>query len=209
MKLLILAYKNLKRKKVRTLLTILGVAVAVAVLVVLLGFSIGYNDALARDIDKMGYQLLITAKGCPYEAATLMLKGGGGLTHIEQSVYDNVVSNPSIDKITPQLIYTVYDQERQDDRGGFIMYMGIEKSYLELKPWSKFRSGGWFSGDDADEVIIGYEAAELEQRLPGDLIFVPGIDKTLTVTGVFERVGTQDDGVIFMPLKTAQSNRAN
>lgn len=204
MKLLILAYKNLNRKRVRSFLTIFGVAIAVAVLVVLLGFSAGYNKALTNDIDKMGYQVLVTAKGCPYEAATLMLKGGGGLTYMEQDVYNMVVNDSRIDKVTPQLMHTIYDPDKQGGRGGFAMYIGIERSHLELKPWSKFKSGGWFSGEDADEVIMGYEAAELEQRSVGDQIFIPGIDKTLTVAGVFERTGTQDDGVIFMPLKTAQ-----
>ena len=28
----------------------------------------------------MGFQMLVVAKGCPYEAATLMLKGGTGLS---------------------------------------------------------------------------------------------------------------------------------
>lgn len=204
MKILKLAYKNLKRKRVRTILTVFGVSIAVAVLIILLGFSIGYNKALTNDIDKMGYQVLITAKGCPYEAATLMLKGGGGLTYMEQDIYDKVANDPRIDKLTPQIMHTVYDSERQDGRGGFVMYIGIEKSYLELKPWSKFKVGGWFSSDNADEVILGYEAAELEQRTIGDQIFISGINKILTVKGVFERTGTQDDGVIFLPLKTAQ-----
>jgi putative ABC transport system permease protein len=84
------------------------------------------------------------------------------------------------------------------------MYMGINDSYLKLKPWTQFKDGKWFSSDDADEVIMGYEAAEVEQRLVGDKIFVPKIDKILTVAGIFERTGTQDDGIIFVPLKTAQ-----
>jgi putative ABC transport system permease protein len=204
MKLFILAYKNLNRKKVRSILTISGVAIAVAVLVILLGFSNGYNKSLTSDIDKMGYQVLITAKGCPYEAATLMLKGGGGLTYMPQDVYNKIISDPRIDKITPQLMNTIFDPERQDGKGGFIMYMGIENSYIELKPWNKFKSGNWFSNDNADEVIIGYEAAELEQRTAGDKVLIPNINKVLTVAGVFERTGTQDDGVTFMPMKTAQ-----
>jgi putative ABC transport system permease protein len=52
---------------------------------------------------------------------------------------------------------------------------------------------------------MGYEAAEVEQRLVGDKIFVPGVDKVLTVVGIFDRTGTQDDGIIFLPLKTAQN----
>jgi len=199
-----IALKNLARKKVRTLLTISGVAIAIAVLVSLWGFDAGYQKSLESDIDKMGYQLLVTAKGCPYEAATLMLKGGGGLLYMPEGVYDKIVKDPRIDRITPQLVATAYDPQKESSDSGIALYMGIHESYLALKPWSKFKFGGWFSGEDADEVIIGYEAAEFEQRAVGDKVFIPGKDKVLTVVGIFERTGTQDDGIIFMPLKTAQ-----
>ena len=204
MKIITVAFKNLNRKKIRSFLTIGGVSIAVAVLVSLLGFDAGYQRALTSDIDKMGYQVLVTAKGCPYEAATLMLKGGGGLRYMEQAVYDKIVKDPRIDKITPQLAATEYDKDRQAGQGGIALYMGIDKSYLELKPWSKFKSGVWFSNDDADEAIMGYEVAEFEQRLPGDEIFIPNLNKVLKVVGIFERTGTQDDGVIFLPLKATQ-----
>jgi putative ABC transport system permease protein len=204
MNVISVAYKNLKRKKIRSALTIGGVAIAVAVLVSLIGFDRGYEKSLTSNIDKMGYQLLVTAKGCPYEAATLMLKGGGGLRYMEQNVYEKIKQDARIDKITPQLASTVYDPDRLDGQGGFAMYMGIADSYLELRPWTEFKSGGWFSGETADEAIMGYEAAEVEQRLVGDKIFIPKINKVLTVVGIFERTGTQDDGIIFLPLKSAQ-----
>jgi len=76
MKVWVLAYNNLVRRKIRTVLTVSGIGIAVFVLISLLGFDKGYQESLTADIDKMGYQVLITAKGCPYEAATLMLKGG-------------------------------------------------------------------------------------------------------------------------------------
>jgi putative ABC transport system permease protein len=204
MNIVSIAYKNLKRKKIRSALTIGGVAIAVAVLVSLVGFDRGYQQSLTSNIDKMGYQLLITAKGCPYEAATMMLKGGGGLRYMEQDIYEKIQQDTRIDKITPQLVSTVYDPDRQEGQGGFVMYMGITDSYLQLKPWSRFKAGGWFSSETADEAIMGYEAAEVEQRLVGDKIFIPKINKVLTVSGIFERTGTQDDGIIFLPLKTTQ-----
>ena len=191
-------------------MTIGGVAVAVAVVVSLMGFNRGYQQALANDVEKLGYQLLITAKGCPYEAATLMLKGGGGLKYMDQDVYDLIVSDERIDKITPQLIQSVYDPDRNEGEGGIALFLGIDwESYYALKPWSKFISPldkaadePWFSSEDAEEIVMGYEAAELEQRKPGDKFFMPGIDKVVTVVGILERSGTQDDGIIYMPLKT-------
>ena len=198
------AYKNLKRKRIRTILTIGGVAIAVAVMVSLIGFDAGYRQALTANIDKMGYQLLVTAKGCPYEAATMMLKGGGGLRYMEQDIYDKIRRDKRVDMVTPQLVSTVFDPDRLEGEGGFAMYMGIDDSYRKLKPWSIFQSGGWFSNSQAEEVIMGYEAAEVEQRSVGDKIFIPSTEKVLTVVGIFERTGTQDDGIIFLPLRTAQ-----
>ena len=205
MRFIEVSFKNLKRKKIRSFLTIGGIAIAVAVLVSLLGFDEGYQQGLRNDINKMGYQLLVTAKGCPYEAATLMLKGGGGLRYMEQDVYEKIYQDERVEKITPQLAHTIYDPDKNNGEGGLSLFMGIHDSYLNLKPWIKFRDGEWFSSPAANEVIMGYEAAQLEQRLSGDKVFIPGIEKILTVRGIFERTGTQDDGIIFLPIKTAQN----
>ena len=67
-------------------MTIVGIALSAWVLVSLLGFNQGYENSLNKDIDNMGFQLMIMAKGCPYEAATLMLKGGTGLRYMDESI---------------------------------------------------------------------------------------------------------------------------
>jgi len=204
MKFFILAYKNLKRRKSRSFLTIGGVAVAVAVLVCLLGFNAGYQEALNSDIDKMGYQVIVTAKGCPYEAATMILNGEAGLRFIDEDIYKKIISDPDIDKITPLLAQLAYDPEKNGGKGSFANYLGIERSYIELKPNVQFKSGEWFSSVDANEVIFGYDVAESEQKSVGDKILIPGKNITLIVVGIFERTATQEDGTIFLPLKTTQ-----
>ena len=204
MKFFILAYKNLKRRKLRSFLTIGGVAVAVAVLVSLLGFNAGYQEALTSDVDKMGYQVVVTAKGCPYEAATMILNGEAGLRFIDEDIYKQITSDPDIDKITPLLAQLAYDPEKMDGKGGFTNYLGIEESYIQLKPNVEFITGEWFSGNNVNEAILGYDAAESEQKSVGDKISIPGKDITFTIVGVFNRTATQEDGVIFLPLKTTQ-----
>jgi putative ABC transport system permease protein len=51
---------------------------------------------------------------------------------------------------------------------------------------------------------LGYEAAELEQREVGDVYLIPEKNIELKVVGVLKRTGTQDDGTIFVPIKTLQ-----
>jgi putative ABC transport system permease protein len=184
------AYKNLLRKKIRSLLTLIGIALSAWVLVSLLGFNHGYETSLNKDIDNMGFQLMIMAKGCPYEAATMMLKGGTGLKYIKQSLMEEIAKEPEVEKEFPMLMSADF---------------GVEaKSFAELKPSLKFKQGGWFTDVNAYEAVMGYEAAELEQREVGDMILMPEKNVEFKVVGILERTGTQDDGTIFVPLKTTQ-----
>jgi putative ABC transport system permease protein len=198
------AYKNLHRKRVRSLLTLIGIALSSWVLVSLLGFNHGYETSLNKDIDNMGFQLMIMAKGCPYEAATMMLKGGTGLKYMKESIIDDVAKEPDVEKTTPILMAAVFDPNKGES-GGVAVYFGVEpKSFGEMKPFLKFRQGGWFTDEKAHEAVMGYEAAELEQRDVGDMILMPEKNVEFKVVGILARTGTQDDGTIFVPIKIAQ-----
>ena len=198
------AYKNLLRKKVRSLLTIIGIALSAWVLVSLLGFNHGYETALNRDIDNMGFQLMIMAKGCPYEAATMMLKGGTGFRYMKESVMEDIAKEPEVEKVTPILMQAVFDPNKGES-GGIAGYFGVDpKSFAEMKTFLKFRQGHWFADENAYEAVMGYEAAELEQREVGDIILMPEKNIQFKVVGILNRTGTQDDGTIFVPLKTIQ-----
>jgi len=199
-----IAYKNLLRKKMRTLLTLVGIMLSSWVLVSLLGFNRGYEQALNRDIDNLGYQLMVMAKGCPYEAATMMLQGGTGLRYIEQSMVDSITCRAEVDKVTPILMQAFFDPNKGDG-GGIAGYFGVEAAtFPAMKPFFRFHQGGWFQDERAAEAVMGFEAAELEQREVGDMILVPEKNVELKVVGILERTGTQDDGTIFVPLKTLQ-----
>jgi len=204
MKIYQVAYKNLLRKKVRSGLTLLGIALSAWVLVSLLGFNRGYERALNRDIDNMGFQVLVTAKGCPYEAATLMLKGGTGLRYISESVIKTILEYPKVEAITPMLMQAVFDPNKGES-GGITAYLGIDPgTYPQMKSFLKFKQGAWFASPEGFEAILGYEAAELEQREVGDLMLIPEKNIELKVVGILSRTGTQDDGTIFVPIKTLQ-----
>ncbi len=198
------AAKNLLRKKIRTALTVVGIALSSWVLVSLLGFNRGYEAALNRDIDNMGFQMIVTAKGCPYEAATLMLKGGTALRYLKEDVATAVSKEPEVDKVTSMLMHVVFDPNKGES-GGNTAYLGVDPAtFPGMKPYLKFRQGAWFRSADANEAVMGYEAAELEQREVGDLILIPDVNAQLKVVGVLERTGTQDDGTLFVPIRTLQ-----
>jgi len=199
-----IAYKNLLRKKTRSLLTILGIALSAWVLASLLGFNRGYEWALNRDIDNMGFQVLLTAKGCPYEAATLMLKGGTGLRYLKEVVVKGVAKNPEVVAVTPMLMQAVFDPNKGES-GGMSAYLGVDPAtFPQAKGFLEFKKGGWFKAPEALDAVMGYEAAELEQREVGDPLLIAEKNAEVKVVGILKRTGTQDDGTIFLPLRTVQ-----
>jgi len=201
---LAVAWKSLLRKKTRSLLTILGIAMAAWVLVSLFGFNRGYEASLNKDIDNLGFQMLVVAKGCPYEAATLMLKGGTGLKYMDPSIAASVAAEPEVDGVTPMLMQVVFDPNKGES-GGIAAFLGVDPvSYPKLKSALPFKAGGWFTEPEAAEAVFGYEVAELEQREVGDLYLIPEKEIEVKVVGILERTGTQDDGTIFLPLRAVQ-----
>jgi putative ABC transport system permease protein len=198
------AYKNLLRKKTRSLLTILGIAMAAWVLVSLFGFNRGYESSLNKDIDNLGFQMLVVAKGCPYEAATLMLKGGTGLKYMNEAIAADVAAEPEVDGVTPMLMQVVFDPNK-GETGGLAAFLGVDPvTFPKMKSALPFKAGGWFREAEAAEAVFGYEVAELEQREVGDLYLIPEKEVEVKVVGILERTGTQDDGTIFLPIKTVQ-----
>jgi putative ABC transport system permease protein len=171
----------------------------------------------------LGFQVMIMAKGCPYEAATMMLKGGTGLLYLPADTYGKVKNDPEIESITPIFVGVAQKQGSsiRDDGGGnnFSVVSGIEvASYRVMKPWIGFKKGAgydngrWFTAAARDEVVLGFEAAEYEQRKVGDSFYASitpagkpdPVLHEFKVVGVLDRTGTQDDGTVFMPIDVAR-----
>ena len=226
----VLATKNLRRRPVRTALTVAGVALAVTVAVSLGGFMLGYRGAIDKSINMLGYQVMIMAKGCPYEAATMMLKGGTGLLYLPGDIYQQVKSDPDIESITPIFVGVAQKQASSiRDEGAasnFTIVSGIDvPSFLVMKPWLLFKNGPgyadgrWFTPGSKDEVVLGFEAAEYEQRKVGDSFYASitpagkpnPVMYQFKVVGVLARTGTQDDGTVFLPIDVTREyfNRPN
>jgi putative ABC transport system permease protein len=92
------------------------------------------------------------------------------------------------------------------EAGGLTSYLGVDpETFPAMKSYLSFQKGGWFTDPQAKEVVIGYEAAELEQREVGDILLIPEKNVELKVVGVLKRSGTQDDGTMFVPIKTLQN----
>lgn len=196
MNLLTLSLKNLQRRKLRTGLSMAGVAIATAALFSLLSFNTGFDRALKEEMANSGIHLLVSTEGCPMEAASLALHGGEIPKFLDARRLPEIRNVPGIRAATGMLIFSLIE-----DEGRALYFYGVDDAYRELKPHWKIR-GEWFTGPNS--ILLGAEAARVEKRNVGDKVYFPGIDAEFTVSGIIERTGSEDDGFFFLPLKTAQ-----
>lgn len=200
-----LALRNLRLRPARTLLTILSVAVAVAVLFSLLMFNTGYRRALHNQLQQMGVHLMVVPIGCPFEAASLVLEGGKIENYLDDGAVEKIAAMEGVQIAAPQLMHAVV---RPED-GRTDIYLGVDRRTFELKNWWRLQKTDQAPTEavfpQKNSLMLGYDAALIEKREEiGEKIWVPEIESEFVVSGFLEPTGTQDDGFFYIPLETAQ-----
>lgn len=197
-----IALKNILRRPIRSILTVAGVAVAVAMLFNLLEFQRGYEEGLRSELADLGAHIMIVPRGCPYEAATIVLHGGKWPRYMDEEWYELVRGKEGIEASTAIIMDAIIRDGGREN----LIYIGIDDDYPNLRQSWEYQEGGWFS--DPDTVILGSSTARIMGLGVGDTMTIeeePRVPATdLTVAGVLERTNTQDDGLIFLPQATLQ-----
>jgi len=193
-----LAWKNLLRRQGRTSLTVLGIAIAIAVLFSLLSFNSGYEKQLTNELNNLGIHILAVPKGCPYEAASLIIHGGVIPKYLAETDVGEVKKIAHVEIASPVLLQQFYK-----DGTPHIVY-GIKASEMtRLKSWWKVE-GRFFSDDESGVMVIGRELAEKEKLKVGDILPFGPAQTLFTIVGILERTDSQDDNFHFLPLEVAQ-----
>jgi len=193
-----LAAKNLMRRHMRTGLTVAGVAIAIAVLFSLLSFNAGYERQLGGELNSLGIHMLAVPKGCPYEAASLIIHGGVIPKYLSYADLEQVRKIDGIEVASPMLLHQFF----KDDKPHIVYGINIEEQKA-LKPWWKVE-GRYFQDGETGVMIVGRSLADKENLKVGQVLdFGPGKVPT-TIVGILERTGNQDDEFHFLPLSDAQ-----
>lgn len=195
MRLHTLAMKNLRRHRVRSVLTVAGIAISAVTLFSILSFNSGYDKALKEEISGSGIHMYVSKEGCPLEAASLIIHGGEIPEYLDQGLLPQVQSVDGVRAAGGMLIATAITGGRAD------LFYGITPEVRSLKPNWRLK-GDWFR--DADSVILGAKVAGRMNKAPGDTVEVPSVGRTFKVTGVLEPTNGEDDGFFYLPLSTAQ-----
>ncbi len=203
MNFLTLAAKNLLRRRGRTILTVLGVAIAIAVLFSLLSLNSGYEKELSKEVNSLGVHILAVPKGCPYEAASLVIHGGVIPKYLTASDLKNVSSIDGVELATPMLMHQFIKRDNKTGKDEPHIIFGIKiDDVRELKPWWKVQ-GRYFADNETNVMLVGRGLADKENLTVGSTI-PSGPFEGFAIIGILERTGDQDDQFHFVPLSEVQ-----
>jgi putative ABC transport system permease protein len=183
MNILTITFNNIWHRKIRSLLTILGVGISIAAFVAIIGLTDGLRESFISNFKSRGTDLVVLEKGV---LDILSSK-------VDFSYKDKLKAMPEIEQVAPILLDLFSFKFKQ-----FIVIYGWElDSYLfkELKVQGSFPKNN-------QEVVLGALAAKRLNKKTGEQVNIKGVQ--FTVAGIFQSKSIIEDGAVIMALESLQ-----
>ncbi|HMD31321.1 MAG TPA: FtsX-like permease family protein [Candidatus Acidoferrales bacterium] len=178
-----LLWNNLRARPIRTVLSVLGVALQVTFVLLIVGMTLGWVNDWQKRVEGVGADILFQPPN-----ASIFIQIGNAV--LPESLAENLQAVSGVDEVSPVLV--IANQKTLD-----IVY-GIDfKSFNALSKGFVFVSGGPFANPD-DVMVDDLHAAKHHLRV-GDKVEI--FNREMTVCGVVRHgKGARS----FIPLATAQ-----
>jgi putative ABC transport system permease protein len=177
------AWKNLGRRRLRTLLTLGGITMGIAAFVALVGFSRAFEHEWLRMYESSGIDIAVVQTN--FLNSTL-----------DQSLGAKISSVPEVAQVAP-MIFNLMDLTPDVNA---LAYGWLAHSY-ELNSLTLL-SGHHFRDGQA-EVLLGELLASSLNKKAGDILPIEG--KDFTVAGIFHGGTALEAGAVILPLDQMQA----
>ena len=176
------AWKNLWRRRLRTLLTLCGIGMAIGAFVALVGFSRSFENEWLKLYSSSGTDIAVVDKNFMNSS-------------VNQSQQQTLRAVPVIDKADP-MIFNIMDITPDVNA---IMFGWLDDSYefdsLTFSSGRRFHNG-------KPEIILGDTLAKTLDKRVGDQLDLQG--STYTIVGIFHGGTGLESGAVIMPLDQLQ-----
>ncbi|WP_291685422.1 ABC transporter permease [Bradyrhizobium sp.] len=205
------AFQALARNKMRSALTMLGVFIGVAALIAMVAVGQGANDAVRKQIESLGTNLLVVVPG-----ATTMggLRSGQGsastLTVVDAEALRREA--PAIGSVSYLIRQT--GQVQYANQNWTTSIQGVSANYPPITNWQIASGRGISQEDDSSAALVAVLGQTVARQLfgvnenpIGAMIQVKSVP--LQVIGIFASkgqtsYGTDQDDLVMTPFTTAQ-----
>lgn len=213
MKLYQVVIKDVMRRKRRVLYATLGVVIGIATVVGILTVAVAGQARIYNELEKYGPNLAVVP------AINNLDMKLGNMSLGTLSVGENYISEEKLPKIREIADGEIRMALKIEDEGNIaiiapklyintkvdgmsVMVVGVEpEEESKIKTWWKIREGGFLEGKD--QALVGAMAAEILRLKVGDSIPLNG--SNVTVIGILEETGSNDDYQVFVPIETLQT----
>jgi len=175
-------WKNLRRRRLRTLLTLCGIGMAIGAFVGLVGFSRAFEQGWLRLYSSSGIDIAVIQQ-------TFLS------TSVDESAVEKIKALPMVAQAAP-MIYNVMDLTSDVNALAYGWKAdSFEFASLQLLAGRPFRDG-------QAEVMLGDLLAENLKKKPGDTIQIQGTP--FTVCAIYHGGSALEAGAVIMPLDQMQ-----
>lgn len=188
MRFISLIIKNVVYRPVRTALTTLGLAIAIAAVTILVGISWNFEGAFLSLYNSKKIDLVIVRAGSANQLSS----------SLDEKMADRLRQIEGVADVAPSLVDTVAFEEQNLVSvlvdgwiPGSILFRGI-----------KMLEGRALEPGDDKAVILGRVLAMTLNRKAGDRLQISG--EPFEVVGIFESESWFENGSLTLPLKTLQ-----
>ena len=199
MRLSTIALNNLRRRRGKAVLLVLGLAVGVATVVSMLAITQALKADTERKIDQFGANILVVPR-----SDDLALSYGGVAVGVSSAVQElsaddaaairTIKNAENVSTVAPKLLGAVEVEQTR------VLLVGVDfEQELRLKRWWSFEGK---EPQGPDQLIVGQEAAHRLKVGPGSDLEILG--RQFTVAAVLNPLGSQEDGLIYADLGAVQ-----
>ena len=181
------ALRNLRRNKLRNILTLLGVAAGMSVLMASVSVTENFKSQLDDIIDDTGADIMIQS----LRATTPMLSR---ISRQDLNAIQSMDDISSTSSIIMGFLKTPW--------APYFLILGLS-STEELAGQLRLLQGRWFE-PQAKEIVLGYLCARQLAYAPGDAITLSA-GAEFTVTGIYSFGYPMADGAAVMDIRTART----
>jgi len=176
------AWKNLRRRRLRTLLTLCGITMGIGAFVALVGFSRSFEHEWLRLYQSSGTDIAV-------------LQSSLFNSSIDESLGVKIKELPEVAAVAP-LVFNLIDLTPEVNA---LVYGWPADSYemdsLNFTSGKRFRAG-------QPEVVLGDLLAQTLNKKTGDTLTILG--ESFTITGIFHGGTALETGAVIMPLDQMQ-----
>ncbi len=199
-----LAFNNLKRRRLRSWLTMIGIFIGIAAVISLISLGQGLKDTISEQFEMMGSNKLIVMPG-----AEDMTMGFTSTSKLTQRDLDTIRKTQGVDLATEIIYGTTLIEFRDETKTVSIIGITTDDSSKVLTDMEGFQleKGRELEEGDKYAICIGYaftegDVFEKEVSLK-DKITIN--EQELRVVCTMEKIGNkQDDSQIYVPIGTAR-----